>query len=62
MSRRRIIGTIAGLIGLVLTLGHFVLESLSNVPERYDGHTGVVAVGVGLMLVGFILLSGGKGR
>ena len=62
MTRRRITGTIVGLIGLVLTMGHFVLESLSNVPERYHGHTSVVAVGVMLMLIGFFMLAAGKER
>jgi hypothetical protein len=62
MSKRRITGTIAGLMGLLLTIGHFLLEGLSIVPERYHGHTLVVAAGVGLMLIGFILLAGGKER
>ena len=62
MSKRRIVGILVALMGLVLTIGHFVLQGLSNVPERYHGHTGVVAVGVGLMLIGFILLAGGKER
>ena len=62
MTRRRITGIVAGLIGLLLTMGHFVLEGLSNVPERYHGHTLVVAAGVGLMLIGFVLLTVGKGR
>ena len=62
MSKRRIAGIVTALVGLVLTMGHFVLESLSNVPERYHGHEWVVAVGVVLMLIGFVLLSGGKAR
>ena len=60
MTKRRITGTLVGLLGLVLTIGHFVLQGLSNVPERYHGHTSVVAVGVVLMLIGFFILTAGK--
>lgn len=62
MSKRRITGIVMALIGLLMTMGHFVLEGLSNVPERYHGHTWVVAIGVVLMLGGFILLTGSKER
>jgi multisubunit Na+/H+ antiporter MnhG subunit len=62
MSRRRIVGILVALMGLVLTIGHFVLQGLSNVPERYHGHTSVVAVGVMLMLIGFFMLTAGKER
>lgn len=55
-------GTVVGLLGLLLTMGHFVLQGLSIVPERYHGHAAVVAVGVGLTLIGFILLAGGQER
>lgn len=60
MSKRRITGVVVGLIGMILTMGHFVLQSLSTVPERYHGHTWVVVVGVMLMLFGFFMLTGGK--
>lgn len=62
MSKRRIIGTLVGLLGLILTIGHFVLQGLSNVPERYHGHMSVVAVGVMLMLIGFFMLTVGRER
>ena len=62
MSKRRIVGILVALMGLVLTIGHFVLQGLSNVPERYHGHTSVVAVGVMLMLIGFFMLTAGKER
>jgi len=62
MSKRRIVGILVALMGLVLTIGHFVLQGLSNVPERYHGHTSVVAVGVMLMLIGFFMLTAGKQR
>ena len=59
---RRIVGIVIALIGLLLTIGHFVLEGLSNVPERYHGHTSVVAIGVMLMLIGFFMFTAGKER
>lgn len=62
MIKRRIIGTLVGLLGLVLTIGHFVLQGLSSVPERYHGHPAVVAAGVMLMLIGFFMLTAGKER
>lgn len=60
MSKRRITGIVVGLIGLLLTMGHFVLQGLSSVPERYHGHTSVVAVGVMLMVIGFFMVTAGK--
>lgn len=62
MSSRRIVGTLVALIGLLLTIGHFVLQGLSSVPERYHGHTSVVAIGVMLMLIGLFMITGGKER
>lgn len=62
MSSRRIVGILVAVIGLLLTIGHFVLQGLSSVPERYHGHTWVVAVGVMLMLIGFFMITGGKER
>ncbi|HKR58433.1 MAG TPA: hypothetical protein VJS64_01770 [Pyrinomonadaceae bacterium] len=62
MSTRSIVGILVALLGLLLTIGHFVLQGLSNVPESYHGHTSVVAVGVMLMLIGFFMLTGGKAR
>lgn len=62
MSKRRTVGILVALLGLVLTIGHFVLQGLSSVPERYHRHTSVVAVGVMLMLIGFFMLTAGKER
>lgn len=62
MSKRRITGIVVGLLGLLLTMGHFVLQGLSSVPERYHGHTSVVAAGVMLMLIGFFMLAVGRER
>lgn len=62
MRKRRIVGILVALMGLLLTIGHFVLQGLSNVPERYHGHTSVVAVGVMLMLIGFFTLTASKER
>lgn len=62
MSKQRVTGIIVGLAGLLVTMGHFILQALNNVPERYHGHTSWVAVGVILMLVGFFMLTAGKGR
>jgi len=62
MKSRHIVGILVALLGLLLTIGHFVLQGLSSVPERYHGHTSVVAVGVMLMLIGFFMITAGRDR
>ncbi len=53
MNKRRFIGIVLALTGIVVSIGHLI----SRTPERYHGHELLVVIGLALTVIGILLLS-----
>lgn len=60
LSNRRIIGLTTAIVGVVISIAHFVFGLFDRVPEKYHGHEVIVGLGVGLAIVGLLLLGSRK--
>lgn len=56
MTLRQEIGIAAGAIGILINVIHFALLFLSDKPEKYHDHIGIVGLGAILALGGVLLL------
>lgn len=56
MNTRRIVGFVAAIVGVAITIGHLVFAIFDRIPEKYHSHQAIVAIGFTLAIGGLLLL------
>jgi len=62
MKTRRIIGGVAAIVGVAISIGHVVFAFFDSTPEKYHTHQVIVAIGFALAIGGLLLLGTAKQR
>jgi len=62
MKTRRIVGGVAAIVGVAISIGHLVFALFDSIPEKYHTHQAIVAIGFALAIGGLLLLGTPKQR
>jgi hypothetical protein len=62
MKTRRIVGGVAAIVGLAISIGQLVYAFFDSDSEKYHTHLALVALGFGLAIGGLLLLGTAKRR
>ena len=56
MRTRHIVGAVAAIVGVAISIGHLVFAIFDRVPEKYHSHDAIVVIGFALAIGGLLLL------